>query len=83
MLGKGLVGQIIERPLLILELSNGPDEVEGKRVSLSRFHESRERKNLYFSLCAIGSYRRVLRKCHFPFHILRSPLTAAYTIWKI
>lgn len=77
-----MVGQIIERPLLVLELSNGPDEVEeGKVVSLSRFRKSRERANLYFNSCAVGSYRRVLIKCHFPFYnILRSPVTTAHTI---
>lgn len=68
---EGFVEQIIGRPLSVLELSNDPGEVEeGKGVYLSGSHKSRKRINLYFSLCAIGSYRRVLRKCHFLFSIL-------------
>lgn len=74
-LGKSLVGWVIERPPLALGLSNDPGEVEERKgVSSSRSHKSLQRVNLYFSAYAIRISRKVLRKMSFFFlQVLGSP----------
>lgn len=59
----------------MLELGCDPDEVaEGKGVGSSGSHKPQKRMNLYVSVCAAESYRRVFKKCIFSFYnILRSP----------